>query len=139
MRRQEREHAPRRHQVPDQRPRVQELPARPLSALHAKIIPEDRTLCRYRSALFSGLPARRRRKLEMVLTGASPPAVGDSGIESTPGNLRTGAPVSHKVIGPVFIAARIAAVLAPASAGRHCCPCHADRVNLALAELARTC
>jgi hypothetical protein len=35
--------------------------------------------------------------------------------------------------------ARIAAVLAPASAGRHCCPCHADRVNLALAELARTC
>src|SRR6266487_2817713 len=60
MRRQEREHAPRRHQVPDQRPRVQELPARPLSALHAKIIPEDRTLCRYRSALFSGLLATCR-------------------------------------------------------------------------------
>ena len=32
--------------VPDQRLRVQQLPVRPLNALHPRIIPEHRTHCR---------------------------------------------------------------------------------------------
>ena len=62
---QEREHTPRRHQVPHQCLRVQQLPVCPFPALHAKIIPDDRTQCRqtrYRkNPLFSGLlePAER--------------------------------------------------------------------------------
>ena len=62
--RQEREHTPSRHQVPHQRLRVQQLPIRPLSALHAEIIPDDRTHCRQHAyqerPLFSGLPERLR-------------------------------------------------------------------------------
>ena len=46
VRGQEREHAPRRDQMPDQRPRIQQLPIRPLFALHETIIPDDRTHCR---------------------------------------------------------------------------------------------
>jgi hypothetical protein len=42
--------------VPNQRPRIQQLPIRPLSALHATIIPDHRTHCRqtrYCSILYS--------------------------------------------------------------------------------------
>ena len=46
VRGQEREHAPRRHQTPDQRPSIQQLPVRTLFALHLEIISDDRTHCR---------------------------------------------------------------------------------------------
>jgi hypothetical protein len=44
--RQEREHAPRRDQVPRQRPDVRELPVHPLAPLHNPILPGHRTHCR---------------------------------------------------------------------------------------------
>jgi hypothetical protein len=66
MRGQEREHAPRRHQMPHQRTSIQQLPVHPFSALHVTIIPGHRTHCRRTRqpgpALFRALLGLRGRR-----------------------------------------------------------------------------